>query len=227
MQKNANVFAQEVRETLLQAADQQRAGAMAAYMKNRFAFFGIPTPERRNLIKPLACTAGRSPDPEWLLEIAETLWDFAERECQYVAVDLLVKHASRIEASHEGRVAHLIRSKSWWDSVDPLAARVYGDLVRRSPALLPVMHAYAEHEDLWLRRVAILHQLHYGPATDVQRLDEVLRANLAHPDFFIRKAMGWALRQYARTNAGWVLAWLETHRGQISSLTYREASKHL
>lgn len=227
MQKDANVFAREVRETLRQAADPQRADAMAAYMKNRFAFFGIPTPERRNMIKPLIGSIGRAPEAGWLMEMAGSLWGFDERECQYVATDLLVRHAGHIDAAHEGHVARLIRSKSWWDTVDPLAARVYGDLMGRSPALLPVMHAYAEHEDLWLRRVAILHQLHYGPATDVQRLDEVLCANLAHPDFFVRKAMGWALRQYARTDAGWVRDWLNIHRRQISPLTYREASKHL
>ena len=227
MQKDANVFAHDLRESLLQAADPQRAEAMAAYMKGKFPFFGIPTPERRARLKPLTAWVGRSPDPEWLLDMAETLWRFDERECQYVAADLLVKHASRIDAAHEGRIARLIRTKSWWDTVDPLAARVYGDLLGRSPALLPVMHAYAEHEDLWLRRVAILHQLHYGAATDVQRLDEVLCANLEHPDFFVRKAMGWALRQYARTNPEWVRTWLGRHHRQISPLTHREASKHL
>lgn len=227
MHKDANVFANEIRETLQQAANAQRADAMSAYMKNRFPFFGIATPERRRHVKPKLACMGRTPDPAWLLELAETLWSFDERECQYVATDLLVRHAPRIDAAHEGRIAGLIRAKSWWDTVDPLATHVYGDLMFRCPALLPVIHAYAEHEDLWLRRVAILHQLRYGTSTDVQRLDEVLQANLAHADFFVRKAMGWALREYAYTDPVWVRNWLVEHHGAISPLTHREASKHL
>lgn len=227
MPKDAEVFSGEIRTCLKAQADSTRAADMSAYMKNRFAFFGIPTPKRRRAVKPLLAEISRTPDEAWLLGVAETLWSFDERECQYVAVDLLVHHADRLDAAHEGQVARLIRTKSWWDTVDALATHVYGNLAQRSPALLPVLRAYAEHEDLWLRRVAILYQLHYDADTDCTRLAEALEANLNHPDFFIRKAMGWALRQYARTDPDWVRTWLKRHERRLAALTVREASKHL
>jgi len=200
---------------------------MSAYMKHRFVFFGIPTPQRRAVVKPLLAALGKSPDPDGLLSVAESLWAFEERECQYVAVDLLVTHAARFETRHEPRLATLLQAKAWWDTVDLLAAHVYGALCRQSSAMQARMEAYAVHEDLWLRRVAILHQLGYGTDTDRTRLASILTANLDHADFFVRKAMGWALRQFARHDADWVLSWLAGPGSGASALTRREALKRL
>lgn len=200
---------------------------MAAYMQQRFHFFGIPTPARRATTRPLLASLGRAPDADWLVSAAEALWRFDERECQYAAVDLLVKFAARIEARHEPQLAGLVQAKAWWDSVDLIAAHVYGSLCRRKPALRKQVERYARHADIWLRRVALLHQLGEGADTDRSRLDRILTANLDHPDFFIRKAMGWALRQFARTDPDWVRNWLSTHAEAVSSLTRREALKRL
>ncbi|MDO6387870.1 DNA alkylation repair protein [Uliginosibacterium sp. 31-12] len=221
------VFAASLREQLAAQAEPSRAGPMAAYMQQRFAFFGLPTPARRAAVKPLLASLGKAPDPDWLLAVAQALWAFDERECQYVAVDLLVKFAARLEARHEPQLAALVQAKAWWDSVDLLAAHVYGGLCRRAPALRARLDGYATHEDIWLRRVAILHQLMYAGDTDRVRLAATLAANLDQTDFFIRKAMGWALRQFARTDPAWVRAWLEAHGGQVSGLTRREALKRL
>lgn len=227
MLKTAECFALDVQRLLTSHADREKAMPMAAYMKQRFPFFGIPTPVRRVLTRALFAEIGRQPDPEWLMQVAEALWLCEERECQYVAADLLVKHARHLECGLEPRLAALVCTKSWWDSVDALAARVYGDLARRCPSCLPVLDRYATDENLWLRRVAILHQLHYAAGTDLDRLSAALEANLQHPDFFIRKAMGWALRQYAKTDPDWVRAWLAQRGVAVPALTRREACKHL
>ena len=219
--------AHQLRQLLASQADAARALPMAAYMKQRFEFFGIPTPIRRQTVKPLLAELGRRLDADGLLSVAHTLWRFPERECQYVAVDLLVKYAARIEPRHEPELAALIQTKSWWDSVDLLATRVYGSLSRHSAPMQARMRLYAQHDDLWLRRVAILHQLMYGAETDRALLSEILTANLDQTDFFIRKAMGWALRQLARTDSQWVRAWIDAHAQQVSGLTRREALKHL
>jgi 3-methyladenine DNA glycosylase AlkD len=223
----ANQFAASLRQQLAALADPARAAPMAAYMKQRFVFFGIPTPVRRAAVKAQIASLGRAPDADWLLAVAEALWGFDERECQYVAVDLLVRFAARFEASHESRLAALVHAKAWWDSVDLIAAHVYGSLCRRAPALQARLDAYATHEDMWLRRVAILYQLNYADGTDRVRLAAILTANLDHTDFFIRKAMGWALRQFARHDAEWVHEWLEAHADRVSGLTRREALKRL
>jgi 3-methyladenine DNA glycosylase AlkD len=220
-------FAQAVRAQLASVADPTRAVQMAAYMKQRFAFFGIPAPARRAAVKAVVADAGRLPEAPWLLAAAEALWRCPERECQYVAVDLLVQCAAAFTASHETRLAALVRARAWWDSVDLLAIHVYGDLCRRAPALRTTVDAYATHDDIWLRRVAILYQLNYAGATDRARLATTLSANLGQPDFFIRKAMGWALRQFARHDPAWVRAWLQQHGDRVSGLTRREALKHL
>lgn len=220
-------FAAQLREAVAAHADPQRAQAMAAYMKGHFVFFGVPMPARRAAVKPLLAALGRRPDPDWLLAVAEALWACEARECQYVAADLLVKFASRLEARHEPRLAQLVQTRAWWDTVDPLASRVYGTLVRSAPALRARLDAYARHASLWLRRVAILQQLTWAEDTDRERLDAILTANLAHPDFFIRKAMGWALREFAYTDPGWVRAWLAAHADEVSGLTRREALKRI
>lgn len=220
-------FATKLRQELAAHADPTRAQPMAAYMKQRFTFFGIPTPARRAAVKTLIVSLGRTPDVDWLMGVARELWAFDERECQYVAVDLLVRFAARIDARHEPMLAALICTKSWWDSVDLIASRVYGSLCRRSSEVRARVGAYADHKNLWLRRVAILHQLSYAQDTDRSRLAAILASNLDQTDFFIRKAMGWALRQFARTDPLWVKAWLDVHDTRVSALTRREALKHL
>lgn len=224
---SAMPFAAALRGALATHADPDKARQMCAYMKQRFAFFGVSMPLRRASVSPEIRSLGKTPDADWVMAVSEALWAFDERECQYVAVDLLVKFAERLEPRHEPPLASLVRTKSWWDTVDLLAARVYGTLCRNAPELRARLDGYALHEDLWLRRVAILHQLHYGAETDRARLSEALAANLEDGDFFARKAMGWALRQFARTDPEWVRGWLAAHSGRVSGLTRREALKHL
>lgn len=200
---------------------------MAAYMKNHFGFFGIPKPLRATLQKPAFASLGRPPSPALLIAIAHKLWQCPERECQYAACDLLVRHAGRLEAEHLQPVAKLITKKSWWDTVDALATRVVGELARHHPALLPTLDAWAHDDNLWLRRTSLLHALHHGKATDRTRLQAALDANLDQRDFFIRKAMGWALRQFARHDPNWVRSYLALRGEALSGLTRREAAKHL
>ena len=121
----------------------------------------------------------------------------------------------------------LITTRSWWDTVDPLATRVVGGLVRRHPELTAEMDAWSVAENLWLVRTAILHQLHYGPDTDTDRLFGYCTRQAGHRDFFVRKAIGWALRQYARTDPAAVSGYVAGNRDGLSPLSVREATKHL
>lgn len=221
------IFARVLRDQFAAHTDAQRAAPMAAYMKHRFAFFGLPMPLRRALQKPWFVQIGPAPAADWLMEVAEALWAYPERECQYAACDLLVRHVRQLSPALEPRLAQRVQAKAWWDSVDSLASGVYGPLVARYPALAEQMSCYATADDLWLRRVAILYPLQHKAQTDIGRLAAILDANLAHPDFFIRKAMGWILRQYARTDPDWVRAYLVARGARVPALTRREALKHL
>jgi len=220
---NAGLLAQTLRESLAAQADAARAAAMTAYMRGQFAFFGVPTPLRRSLTRSWISGAA----PSLALDVAEILWRSEERECQYAACDLLVRHARALPLHSAERLAALVCTKSWWDTVDPLASNVFGPLALRDVSVLAAIDGYVNHEQMWLRRVAVLHQLQYKAATDLARLQAALDANLAHPDFFIRKAMGWALRQYARTDPEWVRIYLRSRGDRVPALTRREAVKHL
>jgi 3-methyladenine DNA glycosylase AlkD len=194
---------------------------MAAYMKERFAFLGIPSPGRRAAQKE-ALGDWKAPSADDLAAFAGGCWARDERELQYAACDTLVRHVNRLGPDALALAEDLITTKPWWDTVDILASRVVGPHAER-----PVIERWLDSGDLWLERTAILHQLGYGEETDV---DFLFRACLTHArssEFFLRKAIGWALRQYARTDPDAVRAFVTDHADELSGLSRREALKHL
>jgi 3-methyladenine DNA glycosylase AlkD len=214
-------FVLQVQQQLGALADPGKAPAMEAYMKGHFAFLGIQTPQRRQATRALIGGFGGCP-----IEAAQALWALPQREYQYVAVDLLRRHGKRLGSEHLPHLEALVENKSWWDSVDGLAV-VIGGMVRRQPGLASRMDSLIGSPNLWLRRVALLHQLEWKEATDQERLFSYCLRCAADKEFFIRKAIGWALRQYARTDPDAVRGFLETHHEKLSGLSFREASKHL
>ena len=204
--------------------DREAAGAMRAYMRDQFDYVGVRLPRLRVLVK--AAIAGLpAPTPEELTELARAGWARPEREYQYAAVELLRRYAPGYPSGFLAVVRELIEAKSWWDTVDSLAADVVGVLVRRNPELVHQMDAWIEDDNLWIARTALLHQLTYKQATDAERLFRYCTRQAGHRDFFIRKAIGWALRQYARTDPVAVAAFVA--RTGLSGLSRREALKHL
>ena len=216
----------ELGVALAAAGDPERAVAMRSYMRDQFSFFGVPAPERRAISKQVLDPLG-APSPEDLEAIGPLAWAVDGRELQYAAVDVLVRHAPQARPQLLGVVGDLVTTKSWWDTVDALSANVVGPLVRRHPGLVATLDGWIAGDELWLARAAILHQLGYRSDTDVDRLFRYSLAWALCPDFFARKAIGWALRQYARTDPEAVQAFLVEHDDALSPLTVREASKHL
>ena len=208
------------------ARDPGRAAGQAAYMRDRHPFLGLTMAARRTLERTVLAGLPR-PSEDDLSAIAHRCWELPEREYQYFACDLL---RAQLRVPGPGFLATLhtlITTKSWWDTVDPLATRVVGGLVRRHPGLVATMDDWSAEDDLWLVRTAILYQLHYGAGTDTERLFGFCTRQAGHPDFFVRKAIGWALRQYARTDPEAVRTYVDRHRDELSSLSVREATKHL
>ncbi len=208
------------------ARDLSRAPAAEAYMRDQFPFLGIPVPAVRKLSRTVPAGLPAPTESE-LAAVAVACWDRAEREYQYFACDYLRAHAGVPGPGFIDVVRTLVVTKSWWDTVDPLATRFTGDLVRRHPDLATTMDAWSGDGNMWLVRTAVLHQLHYGPATDTGRLFGYCTRQGGHRDFFVRKAIGWALRHYARTDPDAVRNYLAEHGGELSRLSVREASKHL
>lgn len=222
-----NRWLSQYQQALSPAGDPIRAASMAAYMKYHFVFLGIPTPERRKLVAHIEQTAKQELSAAQLLALAALLYQQNAREYHYCALDLLVRCQHKLSTTDLAALETLITTHSWWDSVDTLAAKIIGPLVKREPTLLSTMDMWAQHSNLWLRRIAILYQLSWKQDTDTTRLFGYCLLNAAEPDFFIRKAIGWALRQYARVAPQAVLEFVTAHQQQLAPLSVSEALKHL
>jgi 3-methyladenine DNA glycosylase AlkD len=208
------------------ARDPVRAQYAAAYMRDQFAFLGISTPARRSLTRAVL-TGLPAPTEAQLRAVALACWALPEREYQYFACDWLRRHVRVCGPGILGTARTLVTTKSWWDTVDPLATRFVGDLVATHPQVRTEMDVWSADENMWAVRTAILHQLNHGTATDTDRLFGYCAQQAGHPDFFVRKAIGWALRHYARTDPEAVRGFLAAHRDRLSPLSVREAMKHL
>jgi 3-methyladenine DNA glycosylase AlkD len=213
----------DIRRALQAAAQPERAPAQQAYMKSSMRFLGIRLPEVRRLTRALG--AGES-DAAALSAAARTLWDeAAHREERYAAMALLALPPLRGARESLPLIEHMVRTGQWWDITDELSGRIRDLLVAYPEQIAPVIRAWARDADLWIRRVAILSQLTRRSGFDVQLFTDVIVPNLADPEFFIRKAIGWALRDRARVDPDWVRAFVE-ERG-VTGLSRREALKHL
>ncbi|MGW6935797.1 DNA alkylation repair protein [Lentzea sp. NPDC054927] len=214
---------QAVRAGLEELANPAKAPEMQAYMKSEMPFLGVPKPERVTLMKSLPVLTDRD---EWL-EAVQTLWREATyREERYVALSL---SGDRRFQSVELMpwFDEMIVTGAWWDYVDEIAARRVGPLLRSAPEIVrPLMLKWSVDADKWRRRTSIICQLGAKGATDVELLTACVDANVDDRDFFLRKGIGWALRDFARTEPGWVRSFVESRPG-LSPLSRREALKHM
>ena len=217
----------ELERRLRAASDADRSVEMAAYLKDQFVMLGVATPTRRQIVKESLPTS-QAPTHDELLAAVDHLFDLSEREFHYCAVDLARRWQRVLGVEDLPWLASLVSTHSWWDTVDALAVHPVGSVVRNDrERARPIIDRWAESDDLWLNRTAILHQLMFKSDTDVEQLLEYCDRHAASTEFFHRKAIGWALRQYARTDPDAVIDYVNERRDTLSTLTVREALKHL
>jgi 3-methyladenine DNA glycosylase AlkD len=198
---------------------------MRAYMKDIAPFLGLTTPVRRALSRTVLEGTPR-PDETDCTAIALRCWELPEREYQYFAVDYLRRHVRHCTSGFLPVARHLVSTVPWWDTVDALASHVVGGLVAADPKLATDMDAWIVDEDMWVARTALLHQLRYKEHTDTERLFAYCLRQSGHPEFFIRKAIGWCLREYAWTDPEAVRDFLAREKGRFAPLSVREALKN-
>lgn len=224
-----------VKVGLAAVGDSVKAPAMQAYMKSAMPFRGVAAPELRRLLRGLVEIHPPPDRASWEATV-RVLWDEASYREERYAATALSGHRDAREWQDLDTVPlyeHMIVTGAWWDHVDELASRRVGPILRAYPVeMAALLRGWAVDDDLWRRRTAIIAQLGAKDSTDVDLLTDVLTANLLDGgavtrDFFVRKAIGWALRQQARTDPDWVRAYVSANRDRLSPLSVREAMKHL
>ena len=227
-------------EEFRQYKNEENAEKQAAYLRHQFEFIGLKTPERRLLAKDFLKEKKADKKIDWKLVFE--FWNLPEREFQYLALDYLHQMKKWLIFDDMEKIKKLTVSKSWWDTVDALDELVgHLLLTGRKQAtendstayeqVKTLVKEWAQAENFWIRRIAIDCQLSFKNQTDLELLSYNIEKNLLGSsfadEFFITKAIGWALRDLAKTNSAWVIKFIEEHENKMAKLSIREASKHL
>ena len=200
------------------------AESMSKYMQDKFRFLGVRGATRTEIYKKYFPDARKTKTIDW--DFVENCWNKEEREFQYVVVYYLKAMQKFLKREDISKLKYLIVTKSWWDTVD-LLAKVIGSLVIRIEGYDKIMLEWSKDSNIWLRRVAILYQLSLKDKVDKQVLDRILENNLGDNEFFINKAVGWALRDYSKYNPEWVREFIKKNKDNMANLSIREASKYI
>jgi 3-methyladenine DNA glycosylase AlkD len=221
---------QTIRRALAVAADPAKAPQMQAYMKSAMPYRGVSAPVLKRLCRDAFKAHPLSTPEEWQGVVLQLWRQAAFREERYAAVLLTQARAYRefVTFSSLPMLEEMIVTGAWWDVVDTLAGHNLGEILRAEPRRMkPVMRRWARDGDMWKRRSAILCQLGFKRETDLKLLYDCIEPNLSHKDFFIRKAIGWALRQYAWTDPKEVRRYVKANKERLSPLSVREALKNV
>ena len=200
------------------------AESMSKYMQDKFRFLGIRGATRTEIYKKYFPDARKTKIIDW--DFVESCWNKEEREFQYVVVYYLKAMQKFLKREDISKLKYLIVTKSWWDTVD-LLAKVIGSLVIRIEGYDQIMLEWSKDSNIWLRRVGILYQLSLKDKVDEIILDKILVNNLGDNEFFINKAVGWALRDYSKYNPEWVREFIKKNKDNMANLSIREASKYI
>lgn len=205
--------------------EDELAIGMKKYMRDKFDYLGIKSPTRAELLKPFFPEFKKLDEKEWML-VVEQLWNQKFREFQYAAMELCSKKTKAFEPDHLPFLEKMITEKSWWDTVDMVASNLIGEYFKKYPEKIPAAIArWTKTDNFWLHRTCIIFQLKYGSKTDQKLLFDLCSKYAGESEFFMRKAIGWALRQYSKFNPPAVSSFLK--KQPLSPLSVREASKYL
>src|SRR5690554_5820085 len=213
---------------LMRHSDVADAQAMAAYMKHNFRFFGIKGSPRKQLLRSFLKEHpfSEKENVEEILQLVRDLWNLPERELQYCGQEILIKHHKLLRPEDLPFLEELITTHSWWDTVDSLASNILGPFFNKYPDLtLPTIDKWISSKNIWLHRCCILFQLKFRASTNTRLLTLIILELKDSNELFIRKAIGWALREYSKTDPECVRNF--TRYNPLLPLSFREAAKHL
>jgi len=219
-------YTQELQRIFQENSNPTRAIQQVKYMKDRFVFYGLTSPERRKLQAPFLVKE-YLPEKEEAFTIVKKLWSKPQRELHYFAQELTHKYQKQVVVSDIELYEFLITNNSWWDTVDFIAANLVGNYFKYFPNQREVViEKWMNSGNIWLQRTCVIFQLKYKQETDTKILSNCINQLLGSKDFFINKAIGWALREYSKIDANWVIDFVENHN-KLANLSKREALRIL
>ena len=214
----------EIKQRFESMEDKGNASSMSKYMRNLFIFYGLPTPKRKALYKDIIKEEKKQKKIDW--EFLDQCYEDEHREFQYVVCDYLIAMNDFLTYEDIPKIKKYVQTKQWWDTIDCLD-RVIGEIGLRDQRVDALMREWSQDDDFWIRRIAIDHQLCRKEKTDTELLEKILVNNFGSDEFFINKAIGWALRDYSKTNPDWVRAFIDKYKDQMDKLSIKEASKYI
>ena len=221
----AHPYIIQIQKDFAASANATKAAGAKAYLLHQFEFYGLQTPERRSICKAFYKTYPVTSHAT-LVTIIKEAFTAPERELHYFAIELLAFHHKLWTDKTITIIEWMLTHKSWWDSVDSINSNVIGKYFIKFPALLePTTNKWNQSNNIWLQRMSILFQLSYKENTNTQLLEKYILNRINTNEFFVNKAIGWALRAYAYTHKKWVIRFVKDHP-QLSNLSKREALKH-
>ncbi len=204
--------------------NEQKALQEAKYMRNKFCFYGIPTPIRKNLYKDFLKSEKKNKTIDWAF--LDRCYEDEYREFQYLVTDYLIAMNKHLSYDDVPKIFKYIKKKQWWDTIDKFD-RIVGNIGLYDNRIDGLMLKWSKDEDFWVRRISIDHQLLRKEKTNTALLEKILVNNLGSDEFFINKAIGWSLRDYSKTNPQWVKNFIEKYKNKMDKLSIREGSKYI
>ena len=206
-------------------ANIENAIPMKKYMRNKFEFYGIKSPERKSIYAQFKKSNGLIPQSE-KKEIIRWCWEADQREYQMFAMEFLGRSSKKESEDIINLYEYMIVTKSWWDTVDYIASNLVGIYFQKFPdKILPVTSKWMESENIWLQRTCLLFQLKYKNNLNTTLLDSFISKTKDSNEFFIQKAIGWILREYSKTNPYFVKDYIKEN--QIANLSRREGMLYI
>lgn len=215
---------QDIKNLFDSHEDKENAVSMANYMKNQFDFYGIAAPERKALYKEFLRSEKKSKKIDWAF--LDCCYADNHREFQYLVYDYLFALKQYLIFDDIPKIKKYILSKSWWDTIDFLC-KVIGDIGLRDIKVKALMLEWSLDDNIWIKRTSIEHQLAYKDKTDTGLLAQIIINSMGTDEFFVNKAIGWALREYSKTDLTWVKEFIDSHMNEMSNLSIKEAIKYI
>ncbi|MEI0517434.1 DNA alkylation repair protein [Brachyspira murdochii] len=206
--------------------NDKEAASMAKYMKNHFEFLGIHSKERKEAQKKVFKTIPKDEKEYIDFNFTDKCYKNKYREFQYAAIDYLILKKKYLNKTHIKKLKEYTLTKSWWDSIDCLD-RIIGYIALKDESVNIILLEWSLSDNIWLRRIAIDHQILRKEKTNTELLEQIIINNLNNKEFFINKAIGWSLRDYSKTNPDWVRDFIERHQNDMANLSIKEARKYI